>query len=67
MGHGDFDALKLGTPPRLLADTVSDDLPNGLAILTLYTMEMAPSEASGDDYLSLMGKNLENLKTGLGC
>ena len=56
-----------GALDSLIQQTVSDDLPNGLAILTLYTMEMAPSDASGEDYLSLMGKNLENLKTGLGC
>ena len=34
--------------------------------LTLYTMEMAPMDAN-DDYLSLMNKNLDNLKAGLGC
>ena len=56
-----------GALDSLIQQTVSDDLPDGLAILTLYTMEMAPSDASGEDYLSLMGKNLENLKTGLGC
>ena len=56
-----------GALDSLIQQTVSDDLPDGLAILTLYTMEMGPSDASGDDYLSLMGKNLENLKTGLGC
>ena len=56
-----------GALDSLIQQTVSDDLPNGLAILTLYTMEVGPSDASGDDYLSLMGKNLENLKTGLGC
>ena len=56
-----------GALDSLIQQTVSDDLPNGLAILTLYTMEMAPSDASGEDYLSLMGKNLENLQTGLGC
>ena len=56
-----------GALDSLIQQTVSDDLPDGLAILTLYTMEMAPSDASGDDYLSLMSKNLENLKTGLGC
>ena len=56
-----------GALDSLIQQTVSDDLPNGLAILTLYTMEMAPSDASGEDYISLMGKNLENLKTGLGC
>ena len=50
----------------LVQQTVSDDLPNGVAVLTLYTMEMAPMDDS-DDYLSLMNKNLDNLKTGLGC
>ena len=50
----------------LAQQTVSDDLPNGVTVLTLYTMEMAPMDDS-DDYLSLMNKNLENLKTGLGC
>jgi len=50
----------------LVQQTVSDDLPNGVTVLTLYTMEMAPMDAS-DDYLSLMNKNLDNLKTGLGC
>ena len=55
-----------GQLDSLIAQTVSDDLPNGLEILTLYTMEMAPSDSS-DDYISLMGENLENLKTGLGC
>ena len=46
----------------LVQQTVSDDLPNGVSVLTLYTMEMAPMDDS-DDYLSLMNKNLENLKT----
>ena len=50
----------------LVQQTVSDDLPNGVTVLTLYTMEMAPLDDS-DDYLSLMNKNLENLKTGLSC
>ena len=50
----------------LVQQTVSDDLPDGVSVLTLYTMEMAPMDGS-DDYLSLMNKNLENLKTGLGC
>ena len=35
-------------------------------VLTLYTMEMAPSD-SDDTYATLMIKNLNNLKTGLGC
>ena len=32
----------------------------------LYTMELPPSDST-DDYISLMYKNLENLKSGLGC
>ena len=32
----------------------------------LYTMEMSPSDSS-DTYLTMMDKNLENLKTGMGC
>jgi zinc transport system substrate-binding protein len=55
-----------GALDSLIQQTVSDDLPDGIAILTLYTMEMAPSDA-GEDYLSLMTKNLDNLKIGLGC
>ena len=50
----------------LVQQTVSDELPNGVTVLTLYTMEMAPMD-SNDDYISMMTKNLENLKTGLGC
>ena len=38
----------------------------GVTILYLYTMEMAPS-TDGEDYLSLMQKNLDNLITGIGC
>ena len=38
----------------------------GVTILYLYTMEMPPSTA-GEDYLSLMQKNLDNLITGIGC
>ena len=37
-----------GALDGLIQQTVSDDLPNGLAILTLYTMEMTPSDASGE-------------------
>ena len=55
-----------GALDSLIAQTVSDDLPNGLEILVLNTMEMAPTDQS-EDYLSLMNENLENLKTGLGC
>ena len=42
------------------------DETNGVTVLTLYTMEMAPIDAS-DDYLSLMNKNLDNLVAGIGC
>ena len=38
----------------------------GVSIVTLYTMEMAPSD-SGDDYMSMMNKNLDNLVSGIGC
>ena len=55
-----------GALDSLIAQTVSDDLPNGLEILVLNTMEMAPTDST-EDYLSLMNENLENLKTGLGC
>lgn len=50
----------------LVQQTVSDELPEGIELLKLYTMELAPMDSS-DDYVSLMNKNLENLKTGLGC
>ena len=50
----------------MVQQTVSDDMPEGITVLTLYTMELAPMD-SDDDYMSLMTKNLENLKTGLGC
>ena len=39
---------------------------NGIEIQTLYTMELQPMD-SEDDYLSMMRKNLEGLKSGLGC
>ena len=38
----------------------------GVSIQTLYTMELAPTDAN-DDYLSMMGKNLDNLVAGIGC
>ena len=38
----------------------------GVQVLYLYTMEKAPSDSS-DDYLTMMNKNLDNLKSGLGC
>ncbi len=42
------------------------DETNGVTVLTLHTMEMAPKNAE-DNYLTLMQKNLDNLKSGLGC
>ena len=39
---------------------------DGVSVMTLYTMEMAP-KSSEDNYLTLMQKNLDNLKSGLGC
>ena len=35
-------------------------------VLYLYTMEMSPSDSS-DNYLTMMNKNLDNLKIGMGC
>jgi ABC-type Zn uptake system ZnuABC Zn-binding protein ZnuA len=35
-------------------------------VMYLYTMEKSPSDVN-DDYLSMLNKNLDNLKTGLGC
>ena len=39
---------------------------DGVTVMTLYTMEMAPKSGE-DNYLTLMQKNLDNLKSGLGC
>ena len=39
---------------------------DAIEVKTLYTMELPPSDAD-DDYLSMMRKNLEGLKSGLGC
>ena len=50
----------------LIAQTVSEDLPDGLAILTLYTMEIAPSD-SDENYMTMMTKNLDHLMIGMGC
>ena len=55
-----------GALDSLIQDTKSDDLPEGIEVLTLYTLEMAPDD-SNDNYITLMTKNLENLKTGLDC
>jgi zinc transport system substrate-binding protein len=35
-------------------------------VMYLYTMEKSPSDVN-DDYLSMLNKNLDNLKTGLEC
>jgi len=51
------------TDPGSVGSIVQD---TGVTILYLYTMEMAPIDAS-DDYLSLMNKNLDNLVAGIGC
>ena len=50
----------------LRQDTVSDTLPDGVDIKILYTMEMPPKDEN-DNYLTLMQKNLESLKSGLQC
>ena len=42
------------------------DQTNGVEVQILYTMELPPKDSS-DDYLSLMEKNLNSLKAGLGC
>ena len=50
----------------IVDQTKSDTMPNGVSIKYLYTMELPPSNVD-DDYLSMMQKNLDNLKSGLGC
>ena len=55
-----------GALDSLIQDTKSDDLPNGIEVLTLHTLEMAPADSS-DNYITLMTENLENLKIGLAC
>ena len=50
----------------LVEQTTSDTMPNGIDIETLYTMELPPIN-SEDNYLTLMGKNLNNLKSGMNC
>ena len=50
----------------IVDQTKSSTMPDGVSVLTLYTMELPPKD-SNDDYLSLMQKNLDNLKTGLSC
>ena len=50
----------------LVEQTTSSTMPDGISIEILYTMELPPKD-SNEDYLSLMQKNLDNLKTGLSC
>ena len=50
----------------IVDQTKSSTMPDGVSVLTLYTMELPPKD-SNEDYLSLMQKNLDNLKTGLSC
>ena len=50
----------------IVQQTTSDTMPNGINVEYLYTMEMSP-KASSDDYISLMRKNMNSLKMGLGC
>jgi ABC-type Zn uptake system ZnuABC Zn-binding protein ZnuA len=50
----------------IVEQTISDTMPNGISIEILYTMELPPMD-SEDSYLTLMDKNLQNLKSGMGC
>ena len=50
----------------LVEQTTSSTMPDGISIEILYTMELPPKD-SEDNYLSLMEKNLENLKSGMNC
>ncbi len=50
----------------IMDQTKSSTMPDGVSVLTLYTMELPPKD-SNEDFLSLMQKNLDNLKTGLSC
>ena len=59
--YTDTDAVS-----SIVSQTVSDDLPNGVSVEYLYTMEMPPMDST-QNYLSLMQSNLDNLKSGLGC
>ena len=59
--YTDADAVS-----SIVSQTVSDDLPNGVSVEYLYTMEMPPMDST-QNYLSLMQSNLDNLKSGLGC
>ncbi len=50
----------------IVEETKSDTMPDGIDIQVLYTMELPPMD-SEDNYLSLMEKNLNSLKAGMGC
>ena len=47
-------------------NSIVDETDGDVSIEILYTMELPPKDSS-DDYLSLMQKNLNSLKSGLGC
>ena len=47
-------------------NSIVEQTNGAVTVQTLYTMELPPKDSS-DDYLSLMGKNLNSLKAGLGC
>ena len=50
----------------IVEQTKSSTMPDGIEIQVLYTMELPPMD-SEDNYLSLMEKNLDSLKAGMGC
>ena len=50
----------------IVEQTVSETMPNGVTVEYLYTMELPPKDST-DDYISLMRKSMDSLKTGLGC
>ena len=50
----------------IVEQTKSGTMPDGIEIQVLYTMELPPMD-SEDNYLSLMEKNLDSLKAGMGC
>mgnify|MGYP001498501932 CR=1 FL=1 len=56
----------LSAVASIVEQTKSSTMPDGVEIQILYTMELQPKE-SGEDYLSLMEKNLDALKSGLSC
>ena len=50
----------------IVEQTISDTMPEGISIEILYTMELPPKN-SDDTYLTLMEKNMNNLRSGLAC